>query len=151
MSVDSAWLFGETCPCELDGKPNFRKLLTARILRPGLLLRLVLLVLLLSPFWLCSFTPADDVLTQLKTTLQSHGYTTGSKHVLDFGVYDDKQADLAFNHSVFIAAHGQASANFVYSPECAVQLELFPNGGYNHMVSDPSDMRGYRGCSFTLY
>jgi len=82
----------------------------------------------------CSFDPADDVLTQVKTTLQSHGYSTGSKHVLDFGVYDDKQADLAFNHSVFITAHGQGAANFVYSPECAVQLELFPSGGYNHMV-----------------
>ena len=101
---------------------------------PGALLAYSGSPVLCGPVSVSSVDPADLILTQVKTALQSHGYSTGSKHVLDFGHYDEAQADLAFNHSVFITAHGQGASNFVFSPECAVQLELFPNGGYNHMV-----------------
>lgn len=137
-------------PCYLMAQPNHAELLRNKMLAPVPPAAAVASpnhaeILLVNRYekFRRHIYHADDVLTQLKTTLQSHGYTTGSKHVLDFGVYDDKQADLAFNHSVFIAAHGQASANFVYSPECAVQLELFPNGGYNHMYGVHSVSTGH--------
>lgn len=86
---------------------------------------------------------SDALMQKVSRGLNEHGWVTTVTEIDDFGPYDVKQADISHNHSVYISAHGQQDAAFVFAPKCSVQLEIFPFGAYNHIYGVMSVSSGH--------
>ena len=87
---------------------------------------------------------ADGVLSRLAAKLAAQGYHTGTRLVPDAGDLGNEQPDVAYNHSVIITPHGQTAAgSFMFAPECAIIIELFSPGGFNHMYGGAAITSGH--------